>query len=92
MFIIPVAQVRQRISVVKWTRAVCEVVESGTVATIFLGSAMRAILVLLPLAVCAFYLTDTYKYNGHYVEIIWAKVTNYGQNYEQELRSWWRSR
>jgi hypothetical protein len=43
----------------------------------------------LPL-LCALYLIDKYEFDGRYADALWMQGSSVAQQYEQQLRGWWR--
>jgi hypothetical protein len=53
---------------------------------------MRGILVVLLPVLCALYPIDQYDYAGYYTNAFLTKANSTGQQYEQQLKDWWRRR
>lgn len=53
---------------------------------------MRAFLAFIVPLLCALYLVDKYAFDGHYTDALWTQSSSVGQQYEQQLDSWWHRR
>jgi hypothetical protein len=51
---------------------------------------MRTIFALFVPILCVLYLTDKYEFGGHYTDALLAQSSAVGQQYQQELKDWWR--
>ena len=53
---------------------------------------MRAFLAFAVPVLCALYLIDKFTFDGYDTDALWAQGTGTIQQYEQQLRNWWRHR
>lgn len=53
---------------------------------------MRAFLASVVPILCALYLMDKYEFGGYYAGAFWIQGTSVAQQYEAQLRDWWRQR